>query len=128
MIDVPQALSVILILGVTLVVAWRLAPYIARIYIRSPSRLDGLLNPIENAVYKLLGTDPTRGMGWKEYFVAGLLLNVAQMVLAFLILTFQGSKPLRSQDLATDVASPARLLAVSVSIMTRSPFTYPKTL
>src|SRR3989442_5399394 len=100
MIDVPQALSVILILGVTLVVAWRLAPYIARIYIRSPSRLDRLLNPIENAVYKLLGTDPTRGMGWKEYFVAGLLLNVAQMVLAFLILTFQGSLPLNPQGVA----------------------------
>ena len=100
MIDVSQALSVILILGVTLVVAWRLAPYIARIYTRSPSRLDRLLDPIENATYKVLGTDPARGMGWKEYFVAGLLLNVAQMVLAFLILTFQGSLPLNPQGVA----------------------------
>ena len=33
-------------------------------------------------------------MGWKQYFLAGLLLNVAQMVIAFLILVFQGKLPL----------------------------------
>jgi K+-transporting ATPase ATPase A chain len=33
-------------------------------------------------------------MGWKQYFLAGLLLNVAQMVIAFLILVFQDKLPL----------------------------------
>jgi K+-transporting ATPase ATPase A chain len=36
-------------------------------------------------------------MGWKQYFFAGLLLNTVQMVIAFLILTFQGSLPLNPQ-------------------------------
>jgi len=33
-------------------------------------------------------------MGWKQYFLIGLLLNIAQMIIAFLILVFQGSLPL----------------------------------
>ena len=33
-------------------------------------------------------------MGWKQYFLAGLLLNVVMMVIGFLILVFQGNLPL----------------------------------
>ena len=33
-------------------------------------------------------------MGWKQYFLAGLLLNVVMMVIGFFILVFQGSLPL----------------------------------
>ena len=36
-------------------------------------------------------------MGWKEYFLSGLLLNIAQMAIAFVILTFQGFLPLNPQ-------------------------------
>ncbi len=36
-------------------------------------------------------------MGWKEYFLAALFLNVVQMAIAFLILTFQGRLPLNPQ-------------------------------
>jgi K+-transporting ATPase ATPase A chain len=59
--------------------------------------MDRLLNPFENCVYKLTGVAPSHVMGWKEYFLSGLLLNVAQMVIAFLILTFQGLLPLNPQ-------------------------------
>ncbi len=97
MVDVPGAFSVVLILGTILVLAWKLAPYVTRIYTRGQSRLDRFLNPIENGIYRLLGTDPAKGMGWKEYFFAGLVLNIVQMALAFLILTFQGSLPLNPQ-------------------------------
>ena len=33
-------------------------------------------------------------MGWKQYFLSGLLLNVVMMVIGFLILIFQGNLPL----------------------------------
>jgi len=75
-------------------VAWLISPYITRIYTRVPSRLDRFLNPIENWIYKLAGTDPAHGMGWKEYFFAALLVNVVQMAIAFAILTLQGMLPL----------------------------------
>src|SRR5665647_2176871 len=94
MIDAIQAVSVILILGITIILAKLIAPYIARVYNRTPSRLDKLLNPIENFIYKICSIDPSHSMGWKQYFLVGLLLNVAQMIIAFLILVFQGSLPL----------------------------------
>ncbi|HVP23513.1 MAG TPA: potassium-transporting ATPase subunit KdpA [Conexivisphaerales archaeon] len=86
-----------LIIGATLAIARLLAPHITGTYTRSPSRWDRLLTPIETSVYRLLGVDPDRGMGWKEYFLAGLFLNLVQMALAFLILVFQGSLPLNPQ-------------------------------
>lgn len=94
MIDIIQALSVILILGITILIAKLIAPYISRVYSRTPSRLDKILNPVENFIYKICSIDSERSMGWKQYFLIGLLLNIAQMIIAFLILVFQSSLPL----------------------------------
>jgi K+-transporting ATPase ATPase A chain len=94
LIDAIQALSVILILGITILIAKLIAPYITRVYNRAPSRLDKILNPVENFIYKTCSIDPEHLMSWKQYFLAGLLLNVAQMVIAFLILVFQDKLPL----------------------------------
>ena len=94
MIDALQAVSVILILGITILVAKLIAPYITRVYSRVPSRLDKVLNPIENFIYKICSIDPEHPMGWKQYFLAGLLLNIAQMIIAFIILVLQGKLPL----------------------------------
>jgi K+-transporting ATPase ATPase A chain len=94
MIDAIQAISVILILGITILIGKLLAPYVARVYNRTPSRLDRILNPIENLIYKICRINTEHSMGWKQYFLVALLLNVAQMSIAFLILVFQGTLPL----------------------------------
>ena len=94
MIDAIQAVSVILILGITILIAKLIAPYIIRVYNRTPSRTDKVLNPVENFIYKICSVDPAHSMGWKQYFLTGLLLNIAQMIVAFLILVFQGKLPL----------------------------------
>jgi K+-transporting ATPase ATPase A chain len=97
LIEAIQVLCVILVLGVTIIIARLLAPYITRVFTRRPTRLDKILNPIEKGIFRIGGVNPNHSMGWKEYFVAALLLNVAQMILAFLILTFQGMLPLNPQ-------------------------------
>lgn len=97
MIDAAQALSLILILGTALGLAWLISPYLARVYRRIPGRFDRFLDPVEKDIYRLVGVDASHGMGWKEYFLAGLLVNLVQMGLAFLILIFQGSLPLNPQ-------------------------------
>ena len=94
MIDAVQALSVILILGATIVIAKLIAPYIAGVFKRKPSRIDKILNPVENFVYKITGVNSEQTMGWKQYFLAGLLLNIVMMVIGFLILVFQSNLPL----------------------------------
>jgi potassium-transporting ATPase potassium-binding subunit len=94
LINIFQTLTVILLLVVTILVGWRLAPYLTRVFNRAPSRIDRVLNPIENFIYRISGVDSTAGMGWKRYFYSALLLNVFQMAIAFLILFFQDKLPL----------------------------------
>lgn len=97
MIDILQALLVILLLLVTIILAWRLAPYLTKVFTRDPSHFDRLLNPIENRIYRISGINPEHSMTWKRYFFSALLLNVFQMIAAFLILTFQDKLPLNPQ-------------------------------
>jgi K+-transporting ATPase ATPase A chain len=97
LIDPLQALIVILLLVITILLAWRLAPYLTKVFNRTPSRIDRILNPVENWIYKICGVDPNGGMGWKRYFYSALLLNVFQMAVAFVILVFQDKLPLNPQ-------------------------------
>lgn len=97
MIDPLQAAYVIGILGAAILAGWLLAPYVSKVYLGTSSRADRFLDPIERAIYRLLGTDPARGMGWKEYFLAVLVVNVIQMAIAAIILLYQGVLPLNPQ-------------------------------
>ena len=97
MIDVIQALAVIGILAAALVSGSLLAPYVVRVLTGAPTRLDRFLDPVEKRVYGLIGADPTVAMGWRQYFFAALLLNLAQMAIAFAILVAQGVLPLNPQ-------------------------------
>ncbi len=97
MLSLFQVADLIIVLSVVLFLAWFLAHYIVRVYTRAPSRIDRVLSPIENLIYRITGVDPARGMGWKEYFLSALFLNIVQMAIAFVILVFQGSLPLNPQ-------------------------------
>ena len=97
MITPIQVGDLALLFAVVLFSAWLLARYIVRIYKRTPSRLDRIFNPVENAIYKISGVDPNKTMGWKEYFLAALILNIFQMMIAFVILVYQKDLPLNPQ-------------------------------
>jgi potassium-transporting ATPase potassium-binding subunit len=97
LIDPLQALTVILLLVTTILLGWRLSPYLTKVFTQAPSRIDRILNPLENGIYKICGVDPNAGMGWKRYFYSALLLNVLQMAVAFVILVFQDKLPLNPQ-------------------------------
>ncbi len=89
-----QVLDLIIILAVLVACAWLLAPYISNVFKRTPSKIDRVFNPIENLIYRVTGVDPNHTMGWKEYFLSALILNIVQMAIAAVILTYQGSLPL----------------------------------
>ena len=107
MINAVQALAVILIIGVAIVLAKLIAPYLVAVFNRKPSRLDKILNPIENFIYKIIGVDTEQTMSWKQYFLAALLVNVVMIIIAFLMMVFQGSLPLNPMhfpDIHPDLA------------------------
>ena len=97
MIDLIQASTIFLILGAAIALGRLLAPYVTRVFARSPSRLDRFLNPIETLLYRLGGVNPNRSMNWKEYFLSLMFLNIVQMALAFFIFMFQDKLPLNPQ-------------------------------
>jgi K+-transporting ATPase ATPase A chain len=97
MIDAWQFVAVILILGSALVCGKLIAPYMAGVFTRAPSRMDRFLGPVEKLVYRLTGVDASHAMGWREYFLSGLTLNIAQMAVAFVILFLQGLLPINPQ-------------------------------
>lgn len=94
----PADFVVLVLLLLSAIIAGRLlAPHIVKIFTHAPSRLDRFLDPIETAIYRIIGVDAARGMGWREYFFAALIVNIFQMALAFIIFVFQGSLPLNPQ-------------------------------
>lgn len=97
MISAIQAFVVIAVLGAALLSGDLLAPYVVRVLSGKPGRLDRVLGPVERAIYRIIGTDPSAAMGWKQYFFAALFLNVVQMAIAFFILVYQGVLPLNPQ-------------------------------
>lgn len=81
----------------TLLLAGALAPfvgrYVANVYSGRHSRWDGLAIPIERAVFRILGVDPRRAMGWKEYVRALILTDACGLIFVFLLLHYQTNLP-----------------------------------
>ncbi len=85
--------DVVLTLGIGLLVAIPLGRYMAKVYQGRPTVLDPIFLPIERVIYRGLGVNPRQSMGWKEYFVALLAVNLAAFVFLYLLLTQQQSLP-----------------------------------
>jgi len=97
LIDIIQGSTIFLILGTAIVAGRLLAPYVAKVFERTPSRLDRILDPVENTIYRLGGVNPNRPMNWKEYALSIMVVNIIQMALAFFIFMFQDKLPLNPQ-------------------------------
>lgn len=94
MIGAAYILITILVWVIVVSLAWGLSRYLKKIYENEKTFLDKLLNPVENFIFRLLGVDPGKDMGWKEYFLSLLIFNIFTAAIAFVILTFQGVLPL----------------------------------
>ena len=97
MIDFIQFSVIALIFALVIVLGRLLAPYVTRVFACAPSRLDRVLTPIENTIYRLGGVNTNHRMDWKQYSLSLMILNIFQMALAFLIFVFQDRLPLNPQ-------------------------------
>lgn len=61
--------------------------------------LDPVVKPVEKFTYKLLGVDPQREQGWKQYTFAMLAFSLVGVVFTYAILRLQGLLPLNPQGL-----------------------------
>ncbi len=61
--------------------------------------LDPIVKPVEKITYKLLGVDPQREQGWKQYTFAMLAFSLVGVVFTYAILRLQDVLPWNPQGL-----------------------------
>jgi K+-transporting ATPase ATPase A chain len=83
-----------------LVCAKPLGLYMAHVFEREHTRVDGMFRPIERLVYRLIGIDETHEMAWTEYAVAMLLFSLVTMLVTYAIERLQQMLPLNPQHLS----------------------------
>jgi K+-transporting ATPase ATPase A chain len=84
----------ILVFALAIGLGWPLGRYLAAVMRGESMRLDRAFAPVERPLYRLLGTDPSRGMSWRGYAKAFLLSNLVVGGLVWALFMTQGWLPL----------------------------------
>lgn len=87
-------IEALLVFALAIGLGWPLGRYLAAVMRGAPMRIDGVFAWIERPLYRLLGTDPLRGMTWRGYARAFLLSNLVVGLLVWAMFMTQASLPL----------------------------------
>lgn len=85
--------EIVLIILASIVLAFPLGLYLARVMRGGPMAGDALFGLIEKPLYWALGVNPARGMNWRGYVGAFLLSNVVIAVLVQIVFMTQAWLP-----------------------------------
>ncbi len=110
--------EILIILAVIVAAAFPVGRYLATVMEGGRSLLSPLLAPIERTLYAACGIDPARGMGWRGYATALLLLNAIHFALLYLILRLQFFLPFNPQGIAG--MPPAIAFNTAISFVTNT--------
>src|SRR5579871_1158862 len=91
---VLDILQVVIVLVILLLLVKPVGLYMATVFTGKRTWLDPVLNPVDNAIYKVSGIDPHQQQRWPAYIKAMLLTNLVMFVLFALIYLFQAMLPL----------------------------------
>jgi potassium-transporting ATPase potassium-binding subunit len=104
-------------IALTLLIVVLLTPllggYIARVFLGERTRLDRLLHPLDQMIYRLSGTSvETEMTGW-QYIRAVLFSNLVMAIFVLIIFMFQGILPLNPTGLGAPTWDTALHTAIS---------------
>ncbi len=89
----------ILVMALAIGLGWPLGRYLAAVMRGAPMRADRLFGWIEKPIYKLVGTDPARGMTWRGYAKAFALSNLVVGLIVWGQFMTQAWLPLNPDDI-----------------------------
>ena len=92
--------EIVFTIGVTVLLAFPLGIYMARVWQGERTWLTPVLKPVEGILYRSFGTDPDKPQTWFGYTMAMLAFSIASFVALYLILRFQDLLPLNPQKFA----------------------------
>ena len=110
--------QIALVLALVFASAFPLGAYMAALFTGKRTWLTPVLGPVERSFYAMAGVDSRRGMGWKEYAFALILLNALHFLLLYAILRLQAVLPFNPQHVAG--MSPRLAFNTAVSFVTNT--------
>src|SRR5882762_6162279 len=87
-------LQIIIVLAVLLLLVKPVGTYMAAVFMGKKTPLDRVLDPIDNAIYRVSGVNPLEQQRWPAYVKAMLITNLAMFAILFVILEVQQFLPL----------------------------------
>ena len=106
--------EIVFTIGVTVILAFPLGLYLARVWQGEIKWLQ----PVENGLYRTFGVDPDKQQNWLGYTMAMLAFSIASFVVLYLILRFQNLLPLNPQKFPG--ASPDLAFNTAISFVTNT--------
>lgn len=88
-----EILGTILIFLITLLLAYPLGKYIAKVF-SGERTFTNFMNPVERFFFRICGINPNESMNWKQFLKAMLTINMLWLVYAMLLLIFQDTLPM----------------------------------
>ena len=101
-----ELLGVIVTFLLTVLLAYPLGGYIAKVYCGERTILD-FMKPVERLIFRISGINPAEGMNWKQFLKAMLTINMLWFVYAFFMFLLQGHLPLNpdaNPDMTPDLS------------------------
>ena len=92
-------LQVAIVLVLLLLLVKPVGTYMAAVFMGKRTWLDPVLNPVDNAIYKVSGIDPNQQQRWPAYVKAMLLTNLVMFVMFIVIYMIQAMLPLNPDGL-----------------------------
>ena len=114
----PGLLQIAFYLLFLLLLVKPLGWYMARVYQGRPFFLDRILRPFEHLIYKICGIQTQEEMGWKAYLASMLFLNLAGLLVIYLVQRIQFYLPLNPQEFPSP--SPALAFNTAISFTTNT--------
>src|SRR5581483_7769718 len=87
-------LQMVVVLALLMAIVYPLGRYMAAVFMQRRTWLDPVLDPVDNAIYKVCSVNPQQRMGWRGYVVAMLVTNLVMFVLLFVVMELQTILPL----------------------------------
>ena len=92
--------EIVFTIGVTVILAFPLGLFMARVWQGESTWLSPVLRPVEGILYRAFGVDPNKQQNWLGYTMAMLAFSIASFVVLYLILRLQNLLPLNPQKFA----------------------------
>ena len=111
-------LQIVLVLAIMFLLVPPVGTYMAAVFTGKRTWLDPVLNPVDNAIYRIGGVNPHQNQRWPAYVKAMLLVNLSMWVLLFVVLETQQFLPLNPDGQGP--VDPWLALNTSISFITNT--------